>query len=139
MGFAGSDSDDDDQRGITGKPPGVGVFNLDQRRDPGTKPGPHTTQQQHHHRRTRGGDDNHQADEAADKSTDNAQPAAVANGAGERLATRRKSRTGGHDGGGHRRPARGFQIEMETDKQGKHNREAELESKSQPNKRWAIH
>ena len=45
--------------------------------------GPDTAQQQHHHRRTGGGDDNDQADEAADKGADDAQPAAVADGAGE--------------------------------------------------------
>ena len=46
---------------------------------------------------------------------------------------------GGDDGGGHRRPARGFQIEMKADEQRKHNRETEFEGKSQPDKGWAVH
>ncbi len=50
------------------------------------KPAQDTAQQQHHHRRTGGGDDNDRADEAADKGADDAQPAAVADGAGERFA-----------------------------------------------------
>lgn len=50
-----------------------------------------------------------------------------------------KAEYGGDDGGGHRRPARGFQIEMEADEQRKHNREAEFEGESQPDKGWAAH
>ncbi|MOA46972.1 hypothetical protein D3C78_1695540 [compost metagenome] len=63
----------------------------------------------------------------------------MTNSTGKRLAARGKGRTGGHDGGGHRRPAWGFQIEMEADEQRKHHRKAELEGKSQPNKGWVIH
>ena len=76
----------------------------------GAETGPDTAQQQHHHRRTGGGDDNDQADEAADKGADDAQPAAVADGAGEGFTAGGKGRAGGDDGGGHRRPARGFRL-----------------------------
>ncbi len=111
------DSDDDNKRGISRQAPCVRVFDFNKRRYPGTKPGPDTTHHDHDHGRADHGDNNNQRSDAADKRADDTQHTAVADRPRPGLATSSESRARRHNCGGQHRPARGFQLKVETNKQ----------------------
>ena len=115
------DSNDDNQRRITRKPPGIGVLDLHQRRDPGTKTGPDTAHEDHQQRRTDHADDNYQCRNTADKRPDNTQHPTIADRTRIRFSTRRKSGACCHNRCGQHRPARGLKLKMKANEQRQHN------------------
>lgn len=111
--------------------PGIGVFDLNQRRNPGTKPGPQTADQHHQQRRADHQDDDNQRRNTANKGPGNTQHTAIADRAGVRFAASSKGRPGGDDRCRQYRPARRFELKMETDKQRQHHRACKLNGKAE--------
>ena len=127
----GLNGDDNDQRRIAGKAPGVGVFHPHQGGDPGTKTGPDTAHHQHQQRGADHQDHDGQRRDTADKGADDTQHPAIADGAGVRFTACGKRRAGGNNRGRQHRPAGRFQLKLEPDKQRQHNGEGQLNREAQ--------
>ena len=104
------------------QPPGIGVFDANQRGDPGAETRPQTAHQHHQQRRANHQNDYRQRGNTADKRPDNTQHPAIADRARIRFSAGGKRGTRGDNGRREYRPARRFQLKMEADKECQHHR-----------------
>ena len=118
--------DDNNQRGITRQPPGVGVFHFHQRRNPGAETRPDTAHHQHQQWRADHQNNNGECCETADKRPDDTQHPTIADRARIGFPTRGKGRTRRNYCSRQDRPARGFKLEVKANKQRQHNGTGQL-------------